>query len=428
MKGIHFLFKYEYTNKMNVQIITIGDEILIGQIIDSNSAWMAQQLNLIGASINQITSISDNDEAIQHAMKLAGQSADIVLMTGGLGPTKDDITKKSMAAYFGVEMVFHDPTWERIQKLFDRLGRSTTPAHREQCFMPQNATILNNKMGTAPGMWFEYEGTVFVSMPGVPYEMKYLMEFEVLPKLKTTFKSKPVVHRTILTVGEGESRIAARIEAVENNLPPHIKLAFLPSLGNVRLRLSGRGDDEAVLNAELDEKVAEIVATIPDLIYGYGTDNLESAIGRMLLERKMTIATAESCTGGFVAHKLTSIAGSSAYYMGGVVAYDNQVKINQLGVQESTLKTHGAVSEQTVIEMVKGAVKLLGTDIAVATSGIAGPGGGTEEKPVGTIWIAAGNQDRVQTLLIKAGKNRVTNIEYASIYALSLVRQFLLGI
>lgn len=412
---------------MKVHIITIGDEILIGQIIDSNSAWMAQQLNLIGANIEQITSISDTNDAIQNTMKQASESADIVLMTGGLGPTKDDITKKSMAEYFGVEMIFHEPTWERIEKLFQKWGRGTTPAHREQCFMLENATILKNKMGTAPGMWFEFNNTVFVSMPGVPYEMKYLMEFEVLPKLKTTFKSQPIAHRTILTVGEGESRIAARIEAIENNLPPHIKLAFLPSLGNVRLRLSGTGEDEGILNKELDEYKAAIEKLIPELIYGYGTDNLESAIGRMLQERNLTIATAESCTGGFVAHKLTSVPGSSAYYMGSVIAYDNQVKMNQLEVSEATLKAHGAVSEATVIEMVKGAVKLLGTDIAVATSGIAGPDGGTEEKPVGTIWIAVGNKDRVQTKLIKAGKNRIKNIEYSSVYALNEVRQFLLA-
>lgn len=411
---------------MKVQIITIGDEILIGQIIDSNSAWMAQHLNLIGANIEQITSISDTKDAIQNTMKLASESADIVLMTGGLGPTKDDITKKSMAEYFGVDMIFHEPTWERIEKLFQKWGRSTTPAHREQCYMPENATILKNKMGTAPGMWFEFDDTVFISMPGVPYEMKYLMEFEVIPKLKSTFKSKPIAHRTILTVGEGESRIAARIEAIESGLPAHIKLAFLPSLGSVRLRLSGSGDDEMVLGKELDEYKAAIEKLIPELIYGYETDNLEAAIGRMLIERNLTIATAESCTGGFVAHKLTSIAGSSAYYMGSVIAYDNQVKINQLSVSEETLKAHGAVSEATVIEMVKGALKLLGTDIAVATSGIAGPGGGTEEKPVGTIWVAVGNKDRVQTKLIKAGKNRVKNIEYSSVYALNEVRQFLL--
>ena len=411
---------------MNVHIITIGDEILIGQIVDSNSAWMAQQLNLIGASIEQITSISDQQDAIQQAMRQAANTADIVLMTGGLGPTKDDITKKSMAAYFGVEMIFHQPTWERIEKLFQKWGRDTTPAHREQCFMPANAEILKNKMGTAPGMWFEDKGTIFVSMPGVPYEMKYLMEFEVLPKLKATLKSRPIAHRTILTVGEGESRIAERIEVLENSLPLHIKLAFLPNLGNVRLRLTGTGDDEPALHRELDGWVAEVKKLIPELIYGYENELLEGVIGEMLKARNLTISTAESCTGGFLAHKITSVPGSSAYYWGSVIAYDNSVKIRQLGVSENTLAEHGAVSEATVREMVKGAIDLLGTDIAVATSGIAGPGGGTEEKPVGTIWIAVGNKDKIETLLVKAGKSRDKNIEYASVYALSLIRQFLL--
>ena len=411
---------------MKVQIITIGDEILIGQIIDSNSAWMGQQLNLIGAKVEQITSISDTMDAIQNAMKAATANADVVLMTGGLGPTKDDITKKAMAEYFGVGMSFHEPTWERIQGLFKKWGRSTTPAHKEQCFMPENATILFNKMGTAPGMWFEHEGTVFVSMPGVPYEMKYLMEYQVMPKLQENFPSKTIIHRTILTAGEGESRIARRIESVEANLPEHIKLAFLPNLGNVRLRLSGTGDDEEKLAKEIDAEVKKIEAIIPELIFGYGKDTLHAAVGRMLKERDMTVATAESCTGGFVAHRLTSIPGSSAYYWGSVVAYDNSVKMNQLGVQEETLKAHGAVSEATVKEMVVGATKLLGTDIAVATSGIAGPGGGTPDKPVGTVWLAVGNADRVKTKLLKAGKDRVKNIEYSSVYALNLIREYLM--
>ena len=411
---------------MKVQIITIGDEILIGQIIDTNSAWMGQQLNLIGASVERIISISDTVDAIQNVMKAATANADVVLMTGGLGPTKDDITKKAIADFFGVGMTFHEPTWKRVEALFEKWGRSTTPAHREQCFMPDNATILFNKMGTAPGMWFEHEGTVFVSMPGVPYEMKYLMEHQVMPKLKETFPSQAIIHRTILTAGEGESRIARRIESIETQLPEHIKLAYLPNLGNVRLRLSGTGDDEAVLAQEIDAEVEKIKAIIPELIFGYGTDTLQAAVGRSLKERGLTVATAESCTGGLVAHRLTSIPGASAYFFGSVVAYDNSVKMNQLGVKEETLKAHGAVSEATVKQMVVGATQLLGTDIAVATSGIAGPGGGTPDKPVGTVWLAVGNAQRVKTKLLKAGKDRIKNIEYASVYALNLIREYLM--
>jgi len=305
---------------MNVNIVTVGDEILIGQIIDTNSAWMGQQLNLVGAKVSAIHSVSDTKEGIVNALETALKQADVVLMTGGLGPTKDDITKKTIADYFGAEMVFHEPTWERIQGLFKRWGRSTTPAHKEQCFMPSNAKILFNKMGTAPGMWFEMDGKVVVSMPGVPYEMKYLMEFEVIPKLVEHFPGKPIAHRTILTVGEGESRIAAKLEQIEDGLPDFVKLAYLPNLGNVRVRLTAIAENGEDIKAVLDQKVQEIEAAIPELIYGYGTETLEAAIGNLLKQKELTLSTAESCTGGFLAHKITTIPGCSAYYKGSVVA------------------------------------------------------------------------------------------------------------
>lgn len=411
---------------MKVQIITIGDEILIGQIIDTNSAWMAQQLNLVGARITKIDSISDGKEEIQQTLDGALKTADTILITGGLGPTKDDVTKKAIADYFGSDMVFHQPTYDRILRLFKRWGRNPTPAHREQCFMPAMAKILYNKMGTAPGMWFEHEGKVVVSMPGVPFEMKYLMTHEVIPRLKEHFPMLPIAHRTILTVGEGESRLAARIEDIEENLPENIKLAFLPNLGHVRLRLTGIDEDEDRLNQILDQKAKEIEDRIPEFVYGRGTQKLEQVIGEMLKERGMTLATAESCTGGYVAHAITSISGSSSYFEGSVIAYSNQIKRNLLEVKAATLETYGAVSEQTVTEMVKGAAKLMGTDLAVATSGIAGPTGGTPQKPVGTIWIAVGNQNIVKTRLINSGKDRIKNIQYTTVHALNLIRQFLL--
>ncbi|MEM6320307.1 MAG: competence/damage-inducible protein A [Bacteroidota bacterium] len=411
---------------MNVNIITIGDEILIGQIIDTNSAWMGQQLNLVGAKINAIHSVSDTRTAIIDGLDHALKTADVVLMTGGLGPTKDDITKKTIADYLGTTMVFHDPTWERIQGLFKRWGRSTTPAHKEQSFMPANAQILFNKMGTAPGMWFEKDGKVIVSMPGVPYEMKYLMEFEVIPRLVKHFPGKPIAHRTILTVGEGESRIAAKLAAIEETLPSCVKLAYLPNLGNVRLRLSAIAENGEDIESILTEKVEAIKGVIPELIYGYDTTKLEEAIGQLLSERDLTLATAESCTGGFLAHKITSISGSSAYFKGSVIAYANEVKMNQLGVESSTLEEHGAVSEPTVRQMVSGVVRALNTDIGVATSGIAGPGGGTPEKPVGTIWLAVGNKDQVKTLKLQIGKDRLRNIQYTAVQALNLIRQFVL--
>ena len=274
---------------MKVRILTIGDEILIGQIIDTNSAWMAQQLNLVGAQVEQIDSISDEKEAIQKTLDTALASADAVLVTGGLGPTKDDITKKAIADYLGSGMVFHQPTYDRIMKLFKKWGRKPTPAHREQCFMPEMATILFNKMGTAPGMWFEKNGKIIVSMPGVPYEMKYLMTNEVIPRLKERFPMLPIAHRTILTVGEGESRLAARIEDIEESLPENIKLAFLPNLGHVRLRLTGIDEDEERLNQVLDQKAKEIEDRIPEFIYGRDTQKLEQVVGEMLKERRTDI-------------------------------------------------------------------------------------------------------------------------------------------
>ena len=411
---------------MKAQIITIGDEILIGQIIDTNSAWMGEQLNMHGIHIHKIVSISDTHEAITSAVNQAFEETDLILVTGGLGPTKDDITKKALADYFGVEMIFNESTYNRIQRLFDKFGRTLTPAHKEQCYMPANADIMTNKMGTAPGMWFEHNGKILVSMPGVPYEMKYLMEHEVLPKVKEMFQGMPIAHRTILTVGEGESRLAAKIEdEFVNTLPENIKIAYLPGLGSVRLRLTGIGKDEKELNNLLDKKQKDLTNLIPEFVYGFEKDTLSEAVGKILKEKEKTLSTAESCTGGFLAHQLTSISGSSAYFMGSVIAYDNQVKINQLKVKEETLANHGAVSEQTVIEMVKGALKLLQTDIAVATSGIAGPTGGTPDKPVGTIWIAVGDKNSIKTRQLNLWKDRIKNIEYTSVTALNMVRQFL---
>jgi len=409
---------------MNVNIVTIGDEILIGQIIDTNSAWMGQQLNLVGANVTAIHSVSDTKEGILSALETGLKQADVVLLTGGLGPTKDDITKKTIADYFGTTMVFHEPTWERIQGMFKSWGRSTTPAHREQCFMPAIAQILYNKMGTAPGMWFEVDGKIVVSMPGVPYEMKYLMEFEVIPKLINYFPGKPIAHRTILTVGEGESRIAARLEAIEDSLPDFVKLAYLPNLGNVRLRLSAIAENGEDIEAVLAEKAAAIEAEIPELIYGYGTETLEEAIGKLLLERNLTLATAESCTGGFLAHKITKIPGCSAYFKGSVIAYANEIKHHQLGVRQATLKQYGAVSEATVKEMVLGILKAINTDIGIAISGIAGPGGGTPDKPVGTIWLAIGNKEYIMTRKLQIGKDRLRNIQYTAIQGLNMIRQF----
>ena len=411
---------------MDAHIITIGDEILIGQIIDTNSAWMGQQLNLQGIHVAEITTVSDTHKAIVDSIREGFAQHDLLLVTGGLGPTKDDITKKAIADFFGVELEFHQETFERIERMFERWGRSMTEAHRLQCYMPDNALILTNKMGSAPGMWFEYGNKVLVSMPGVPYEMKYLMENEVLPKIKTQFPGQPIAHRTVLTVGEGESRIAKRINGFEEQLPEAINLAYLPGLGMVRLRLTARGKDQQAIEASLDQKVAELKGLLPELIFGYGDMTLEAAVGEMLKKAGKTLATAESCTGGYLAHRITAIAGSSAYFQGSIIAYSNEVKKNQLDVSAKTLDEFGAVSENTVIEMARGALKNLKTDIAISISGIAGPGGGTEEKPVGTIWLAICDQNEVQTLKLQLGKDRLKNIQYTANQGLNMIRKFLL--
>jgi nicotinamide-nucleotide amidase len=410
---------------MNVCIVTIGDELLIGQVIDTNSARMAQYLHQIGGQVIERIVVGDSLDAILGAFRTALDKAEVVLVTGGLGPTKDDITKNALAKFYETGFVFHQETHERIVAMLERFGRPVTESLRDQCWMPQNAMILTNKMGTAPGMWFDEKGKVLVAMPGVPFEMEYLMEHEVTPRLKTRFPGKPIAHRTLLTVGEGESQIAEKLRSFEETLPPLLKLAYLPGVGQVRLRLTASDNDEAAMTALLEEKFAEMQSLLPqEIIAGFEKDTLEIALGKRLKEKGLTLSTAESCTGGYVAHLITSVPGSSNYFAGSVISYANEVKMRQLGVKEDTLKQHGAVSEPTVREMVAGALNLLKTDIAVATSGIAGPDGGTPEKPVGTIWVAVGNRDRIETRMLRLGKDRMRNIQYTAIVALNQVRLF----
>jgi len=412
---------------MKAHIITIGDEILIGQIVDSNSAWMAQQLNLQGIQVAEIISTSDTHDAIINSIKRSFEKVDLVLVTGGLGPTKDDITKKAIADFYGVNLQFSESSYQHIVELFKQGGRTPIEAHRLQCFMPENAQLLTNEMGSAPGMWFEKSGKILVSMPGVPYEMKHLMEEQVIPKIIQFFPRIPIAHRTVLTAGAGESSIAEKLSDFETNLPANVKLAYLPSLSKVRLRLTAIGEDERVIHGILDQKIKELETLLPDLIFGYGDDELEAVLGRLLTEKNKSLGTAESCTGGYLAHRITAISGSSAYFKGSVIAYANEVKQQLLSVKEQTLIDHGAVSEETVIEMVSGALQLLKTDIAISISGIAGPGGGTPEKPVGTIWLAVGDKDGIETKKLQLNKNRLKNIEYTANVALNMIRKFLLA-
>lgn len=400
---------------------------MIGQVIDTNSAWMGSQLNDVGVEIVEKISISDSHDTIVDALKNTVGRADVVLITGGLGPTKDDITKKAIADYLGVAMEFHEPTWERISRLFERWGRSTTEEHRQQCYMPQGTVFLPNKMGTAPGMQFEKGGTTLISMPGVPYEMKYIMEGSVLPSLKSRNKLNTIYHRTIRTIGEGESRIASRIGDITDSFPAYIKMAFLPSLGQVRLRISGRDNSGVDIKKEVDSWVETIQERLVDLVFGYDLETIEEVIGHLFRNKGLTLGLAESCTGGSISHRIVSVSGASDYYEGCVVSYSNAIKNKVLGVKTSTLDNYGAVSEQTVIEMAEGVRKVLGTDIGFSVSGIAGPGGGSEEKPVGTVWMAVTNGKDTVTQLIKAGKDREKNIIYSGTYGLNLIRKFIMA-
>ena len=408
---------------MRATILTVGDEILIGQVTDTNATYMAAALSEEGITVVEHLSVADSRMGIMSGLDRALEQSDLVLMTGGLGPTKDDITKLVLADYFGAELRLHNPTWKRLQKIFSRYGREATNAHKEQCRLPTGAKIMVNERGTAPGLWLEKDDQVVVSMPGVPYEMQYLMDHEVLRRLKRRqFDAEILRSITILTAGEGESAIAERLEELEDNLPDHMSLAYLPSLGTVRLRISARGDNEESLQNDLEAYRAEFVRILGSLVYGYGKDDLTSVVARALQDRGLTLATAESCTGGTLGSLITALPGASTHYVGGVVAYSNPLKTALLGVPEATLSEFGAVSQETVAAMAEGARTRLGADYALATSGIAGPDGGTPQKPVGTIWIGLATPEGTVTRLLRSGKDRQRNIEYTALHALNLLR------
>lgn len=403
---------------MLAEIITIGDEILIGQIIDSNSAWMAQQLNAIGIRIKQISSVSDNREHILSALKEASNRADIILITGGLGPTKDDITKTTLAGYFGVGMKRDQETLDNVAAIFARYNRPLLEVNIGQADVPENCEVLQNKNGTAPGMWFQEQGKVYVSMPGVPFEMMYLMQDLVIPKLKKTFDLPKIIHQTILTAGEGESFLAERIADIEDQLPPEIKLAYLPKLGVVRLRLSAYGEDENQLKHELEIQTKKITERLGSTVVATEDIPLEKAILLLMAKNQQTLSLAESCTGGYLAHLFTSLPGASSVFLGGAVSYSYEMKERMLGVNADTLWENGAVSEETVREMAEGALRNFSSDYAVAVTGIAGPDGGTEDKPVGTVWIAVANKEKTLAKKYVFGNKRIQNIERSATHAM----------
>lgn len=408
---------------IKAEIITIGDEILYGQITDTNTQWISAELDKIGIKTVRKSSVGDTKEAILSILAEAQSRADIVLITGGLGPTKDDITKKTMCTYFGSSLEINQEALVEVTAFFAKRGRELTGLNLGQAEIPTNATYIRNAYGTAPAMWFEHENTVFVSMPGVPFEMKGIMKDTILPKLQAHFKTPFIYHKVIRTIGIGESFLAEMIEPWEDALPKHIGLAYLPSMGNVKLRLTGVGENEAQVAADVEAQFQLVLPTIQEFVYGFGDDEIEQVVGRLLKEKGLTVAVAESCTGGYLAHQLTKVAGSSAYFLGGVLAYANEVKVNPLGVKESTLAQFGAVSEETIIEMAQGVRTLCKASIGLATSGIAGPDGGSDEKPVGTIWIAIATETEVITKKLQLGGSREQNIHLTAVNLLNLVRK-----
>ncbi len=408
------------------EVITIGDEILYGQTLDTNTYWIGQQLNLIGVKIIQKTSIGDTREHILLALAEAEQRADIILITGGLGPTKDDITKKTLAVYFDSPISVNELALKDVEDFFASRGRAMNNLNRMQAELPDKCQIIHNSVGTAPGMWFEKGGKVFVSMPGVPHEMKKMMIEQVLPRFSKVFPLPVIYHKMIKTAGIGESWLSEKIEDWEDNLPPHIRLAYLPDLGQVKLRLTAVGNNRAQLEKDVAAQVQTLLPQVGEYVYGYGDDTLEGTIGNLLLERKKTVATAESCTGGYMAHAITSVPGSSRYFQGGVIPYHNDLKIKVLGVQETTLQQHGAVSEQTVNEMANQVRKLFNADYGLATSGIAGPDGGTDEKPVGTVWIALADGEQTLTHQLSLTKDRTLNIQLTNVGLLNMLRKALM--
>lgn len=409
---------------MFAEIITIGDELLIGQVVDTNSAWIGQELNKIGIEVLRIVSIRDREEEITEAIDNAMKRVNIVLVTGGLGPTKDDITKQTLCNYFHTKLIFSEEVFENIKRVL--AGKIPMNAlNKCQAMVPKDCIVINNPVGSAAVSWFERDGKVLVSMPGVPQEMTVVMQESVLPRLQDKFLRDVIIHRTFLVQHYPESVLAEKLESWENSLPECIKLAYLPKLGIIRLRLTGRGQNKNEVEDILDSESFKLEKILGDNIIEENDIPLEVIVGELLKKKNLTVSTAESCTGGSIAARLTSIAGSSEYFSGSVVAYSNTVKMELLHVSPKTLEQYGAVSKETVIEMVKGAMKALKTDCAVATSGIAGPGGGTPEKPVGTVWIAAGYKNEIRTYRQETNRGRAMNIERAGNNALLLLRELL---
>ncbi len=412
---------------IKAEIITIGDEILIGQVADTNSAWIARQLNLAGVEAGQILSVRDRREEILAALKNAGERADLVLMTGGLGPTKDDLTKKVLCDFFGTTLVMHEPTLVMVTERLARRGIPLNRLNRDQALVPANCEVLPNRLGTAPGMWFRRGETYYVALPGVPYEMEALVLESVLPRLRAMGRIDTILHKTILTQGVPESVLAERLAGWENALPPDIRLAYLPGPMGVRLRLTTSGKEASVLERGIAEQTGKLLSLVGEAVYGFDDDTMAMAVGRLLLQRNAMLSVAESCTGGHISHLLTLTPGCSQWYAGGITAYANSIKTELLQVPGATLAAHGAVSRETATAMAQGVRALLGTPYSLATTGIAGPTGGSPGKPVGTVWIAAASPGKLICEKFVFGDNRERNIIRTSQTALQMMRTLIAG-
>jgi len=400
-------------------IITIGDELLIGQTIDTNSAWMATELNKIGVHIQKRVAVGDNWKDIWSALEKESLDANLVLITGGLGPTSDDITKPLLCSYFGSRLIVNEEARDNVIDIFTKkLNRPLLERNLKQAEVPDNCTVIQNTRGTAPGMWFEKEGVVYVSMPGVPHEMKGMMELYVLPRAQEIFDLKPIRHKTLLTAGIGESFLAEKLTGFEAQLPESVKMAYLPNYGMVRIRLSSIEPE-----APIDEQFELLKGMVSEHMVIDRDLSIQESVAEKLLESNKTISVAESCTGGYISHLFTSMPGSSRFFMGSVVAYDNSVKKKLLAVSEETLNTHGAVSMETVRQMANGIREKTGTDLALATSGIMGPGGGTETKPVGTVFVAIASREKIESTSLHFRFDRKRNIELTAAHALDFLRK-----
>ncbi len=408
---------------MKAQIITIGDELLIGQTIDTNSAWIGAELSMAGFDVQRKVSVHDRRPDILNILTEVAEKSDVIIITGGLGPTSDDITKPALCEFFNTRLVMNNEVLAMVESMMRRRNFPMNENNRRQAEVPESCRVLTNAAGTAPGMWFEKDRTIYISLPGVPAEMKYIMNHHVMPALKKLFRSQSIIHRNIMTYGAPEAKLAEILTGFEAGLPDYVKLAYLPSSGIIKLRLTGTGAEQATIEKSVEEQVAKLYSIIPDLIYGENEESLEMVIGRLLRNKKKTLCTAESCTGGNIAHMITSIPGSSDYFKGSVIAYANSVKTELLDVPEKVIEKNGAVSEPVVTAMAEGARRLLKADFAVATSGIAGPDGGTDEKPVGTLWTAVASESGTIAEKHTLGTDRIINITRFTIVALNMLRK-----